>query len=73
MAESLWIIPFGKHKNSPIEDVPTHYLEWLTEQDWFLTKFPTGADRVGQELAFRDRFESGLHPDEDRGWNRRNK
>lgn len=43
MADSLWIIPFGKYKSFPIEEVPDSYLDWLLEQDWFLEKF---ADKV---------------------------
>ena len=56
MAESLWIIPFGKNKGEPIEDVGTDYLEWLTEQEWFLQKFKDGAEAIGKELAYRTRF-----------------
>jgi len=73
MAESLFIIPFGKHKGSGIEDVPTSYLEWLTEQDWFTEKFSEGAKAIGKELEFRQRFGDGDEPDEDRNWNRRNR
>jgi uncharacterized protein (DUF3820 family) len=73
VAESLWVIPFGKHKGEPIEDVPTDYLEWVTEQDWFLEKFPKGAVQIGKDLAFRDRFSDGGEPEEDRYWNRRNR
>ena len=71
MAESLFIIPFGKHKGSPIEDCPTSYLEWLSEQDWFIEKFSEGAKAVGKELEFRQRFDDGDEPDEDRNWNRK--
>ena len=73
MADSLWIVPFGKHKGSPIEDLETHYLEWLTEQDWFLEKFTQGATQIGKELAYRSRFGEPQEWDEDRNWNRRNR
>jgi len=73
MAESLFIIPFGKHRGSGIEDVPTSYLEWLTEQDWFTEKFSEGAKAVGKELEFRQRFGDGDEPEEDRNWNRKRK
>ena len=72
MGESLWIVPFGKHKGDAIENLTTGYLEWLTEQDWFLEKFKDGAEAVGKELAYRTRF-GAPEPDEDRDWNRRNR
>jgi hypothetical protein len=54
MADSLFIIPFGNtHRGEPIEDCPTNYLEWLLEQDWFLEKYPEGANAIGKELEFR--------------------
>lgn len=49
-----WIIPFGKHKGKPLSDIPTSYLEFLTEQDWFLEKFRPAAELIGAEL--HDRF-----------------
>ncbi|HEY2530306.1 MAG TPA: hypothetical protein VGJ20_20610 [Xanthobacteraceae bacterium] len=36
------IIPFGKHKGKTVEEVEVadrQYLEWLSGQDWFRTKF----------------------------------
>lgn len=71
MASSLWIIPFGKHKGSPIEDCSTGYLEWLMEQDWFCEKFSEGVKQIGKELKYRERFSDGDEPEEDRNWNRR--
>ncbi len=71
MAESLWIIPFGKHKGKPIEDVDRGYLEWLLEQDWFLEKFGKGKEAIEKELKFRDRFGAAPEPEADRHWNRR--
>ena len=73
MASSLWIIPFGKHKDKPIEDCPTSYLEWLTEQDWFTEKFSEGTKAIGKELEFRQRFDDEDEPEEDRNWNRKRK
>lgn len=71
MAESLFIIPFGKHRGAGIEDVPTSYLEWLTEQDWFGEKFSEGMKQIGKELKYRERFDDGDEPEEDQNWNRR--
>jgi uncharacterized protein (DUF3820 family) len=53
--ESLWNIPFGKHRG-PIEDAPTHYLNWLLEQEWFCVKFPEGVKQINKELKFREDF-----------------
>lgn len=73
MAESLWIIPFGKHSGKGIEDVPVSYLEWLLEQDWFCEKFKEALEPIKKEMAFRERFSGGQEPEEDRNWNRRRK
>lgn len=27
-------MPFGKHKGTPLREVPPEYLMWLAEQDW---------------------------------------
>lgn len=29
------IIPFGKHRGREVEEVPSDYLRWLMEQEWF--------------------------------------
>ena len=73
MAESLWIVPFGKNKGTAIEDLETDYLEWLTEQEWFLDKFKDGSEAIGRELAFRTRFGGRAEPETDQNWNRRKK
>ena len=28
------LMPFGKHKGTPIGEVPASYLIWVLEQDW---------------------------------------
>jgi uncharacterized protein (DUF3820 family) len=33
MSLSKWEIPFGKHKGKALEDIPSHYLLWLADQD----------------------------------------
>src|SRR5262245_38920522 len=41
-SNSKKIIPFGKHEGESVEEVlvtDRKYLEWLTNQDWFRTKF----------------------------------
>lgn len=27
-------MPFGKHKNERLGDIPDHYWRWFREQDW---------------------------------------
>ena len=42
MTDTAVIIPFGKYKGAPIEEVAARdpqYLAWLQTQDWFLNKF----------------------------------
>lgn len=71
MSDSLFILPFGKYRGQPIEDVPTSYLNWLTEQDFFCDDHRHGLNAVNTELAFRERFSGTGELDEDRNWNRR--
>ena len=33
------LMPFGKHKGTPLKDVPKDYFSWLKSQDW-LGKWP---------------------------------
>ena len=48
------IIPFGKHKDENISDVPVKYLEWLQNQDWMEDKFPELLQEIEYELLGRD-------------------
>ena len=59
MAESLFNLPSGKYKGQPIEDVPTSYLIWLTEQDWFCDRYRQGLDAVNTEIRFREQWGDG--------------
>lgn len=35
------LMPFGKHKGEPIEAVPAGYLDWLRDQEpWLSENFP---------------------------------
>ena len=56
MAESLGQIPFGKYKNTDIEDVPTSYLDWIKGEGWFKDKFPKLCKAINDELLYRERF-----------------
>jgi len=33
-------MPFGKHKDKELDDVPAEYLLWMWEQEWVERKFP---------------------------------
>ena len=33
------IIPFGKHKDKPLNEIPLSYLSWLISNDWFEGQF----------------------------------
>jgi uncharacterized protein (DUF3820 family) len=50
------IIPFGKHRGEDIEEVPSHYLVWLTEQDWFNDQFVQLSNLVVKELEWREKW-----------------
>jgi uncharacterized protein (DUF3820 family) len=39
-------MPFGKHKDTLMKDVPRDYLEWLVTQDWVPGKWPQIIDYV---------------------------
>jgi uncharacterized protein (DUF3820 family) len=60
MADSLWVLPFGKYKGQEIETVPDSYLHWCLEQDWFCEKFPDKLDDLNQELQYRVDFEKQI-------------
>ncbi len=32
-------MPFGEHKNKPMQDVPAKYLAWIWEQPWLEKKY----------------------------------
>ena len=56
MADSMFIMPFGNYRGQPIENINKGYLEWVSSQDWFIDKYEEGADAIGRELAYRERF-----------------
>lgn len=51
------IIPFGKFKDKEIEEAPSKYLLWLTDQDWFNDKFVQLSNEVVKELEWRDKWD----------------
>jgi uncharacterized protein (DUF3820 family) len=48
--------PFGKYKGKLICEVPTSYLHFLQDQDWFIGKFKDMAEQVQIELNYRDKW-----------------
>jgi uncharacterized protein (DUF3820 family) len=50
-------IPFGKFTNLDIEDVPSSYLVWLTNQDWFNDKHVELSNKIVKELEYRDKWD----------------
>lgn len=50
-------IPFGRHRNELIADIPNGYLEWLLDQDFFETKFHEHWEMTKKELEYRDKFD----------------
>ena len=34
------LMPFGKHKDKPLSEVPDSYLIWLMDQLWVKPKYP---------------------------------
>ena len=51
--DGLVIMPFGKHKDKPIKDLPTHYLDWIIGEDWFCQKFEDLKTLIIEELKQR--------------------
>jgi len=49
-------IPFGVHKGELICDIPSDYLYWLLEQEWFSKKFKELVPIVDMELKYRRDF-----------------
>ena len=57
MAETLWKIPFGIHRDTDIEEVPDSYLNWLQGEQWFRDNFKSEAEIVKKELKYRNQFD----------------
>ncbi len=53
-------VPFGKFKGLDIEEVPSRYLLYLTEQDWFNDKFVQLSNEVVKELEWRDKWDKHI-------------
>ncbi len=51
------IIPFGAFRDKDIEEVPSKYLTWLTNQDWFNDKHVQLSNEMVAELDWRDKMD----------------
>jgi hypothetical protein len=51
------ILFFGIHKDKDIEEIPSGYLIWLTDQDWFNSKNPGLSNQIVLELEWRTKFD----------------
>jgi uncharacterized protein (DUF3820 family) len=48
-------MPFGNYNGWDIEEIPSDYLQWLTDQDWFGEKFEELYEEVEEEMETRER------------------
>lgn len=48
------IMTFGKYRGRDISDLPSDYLRYLGEKDWFETKYPMLLKSFNEELLERD-------------------
>jgi len=55
------ILPFGNHKGQDIESIPSDYLKWLLESDWFDKKYPELVEEVEDELKYRDDWDKHFY------------
>lgn len=56
MAESLGIMPVGKHKGEEIEDIESSYLKWIIGEQWFKDQRPMLCEAIKKELKYREQF-----------------
>lgn len=47
------ILSFGKHIGKDIEDVPSNYLEWVVQQNWFQDAHEELVTSIESELSYR--------------------
>ena len=58
------IIPFGKYRGEEIEDIPSSYLRFLLNEEWFEERFEDLYDEVSDVYDYRDRHD--LHWEEEK-------
>ena len=47
------VMPFGKHKGTPLSEVPTDYLWWVIEGSEVVDRYPGLAEAIEEELEDR--------------------
>jgi uncharacterized protein (DUF3820 family) len=55
------ILHFGKFKGMDIEDVPSDYLNYLLESDWFEKQYLSLIDPIEKEMKFRSTFNTHFY------------
>ena len=64
------LMPFGKHKNCQMQDVPVTYLSWFMSQEWAEKKYPDVflyAKNAGVKPLVRCVGDEDLYPTEPDG------
>ena len=53
-------MPWGKHKGKDLEDIPSSYIKWLSEE----CDNETIAEEADEEWQFRERFNNHFYEDD---------
>ena len=61
--EDDMVMPFGKHVDEDIREVPSDYFEWLLDEDWFEEKFEKLCQRIKEEMETRTRSYGHFYSD----------
>lgn len=48
-------MPFGKHKDKLLDEVPVDYLVWCRDQDWLEERYPEVAGYIKRQKLSIDR------------------
>jgi uncharacterized protein (DUF3820 family) len=51
---------FGKYNGQDLEDIPTTYLVWLSEQEWIEEKYPELMIETENEIEYRNKFDKNF-------------
>ncbi len=55
MDATEWKFPFGKYRGRTIAEIPSDYLDWIRDADWFRTSHGDAVEAIDKELATRKR------------------
>uniref|UniRef100_A0A6M3M5R2 Quorum-sensing-regulated virulence factor n=1 Tax=viral metagenome TaxID=1070528 RepID=A0A6M3M5R2_9ZZZZ len=58
-------LPFGKSQNEKktVDELPSSYLQWLLEQDWFEKKYERFIEPIEAELDWRTTMDRHFEDD----------